>query len=99
VGQVREALEAAGLAEALDYFDIVPELAAWGPWPRCRWATVFVVPGGSEGHYIHVEATALRDDSGGYGDARRLVILGKTFEGLDRALEIAAALTRALHRD
>ena len=55
-----------------------------------HWIAVFPITGGSEGHYIHVEAIA-RDGS------RQLLYLGKTFKGMDHAWQIARKLGDLLH--
>lgn len=54
-----------------------------------RWIACFPVTGGSEGHYIHVDLI-LQDDK------RLNVFLGKTFQGLGHAIEIAAKLARLM---
>jgi len=60
-------------------------------WPvNSHWIAVFPITGGSEGHYIHVEAIA-RDGS------RQLLYLGKTFKGMDHAWQIARKLGDLLH--
>lgn len=60
-------------------------------WPvDSHWIAVFPITGGSEGHYIHVEAIA-RDGS------RQLLYLGKTFKGMDHAWQIARKLGDLLH--
>lgn len=58
-------------------------------WPsQHRWIACFAVTGGSEGHYVHVEAI---------GDEKReLLFLGKTFLGMDNALEAVGLLTKIL---
>ena len=54
-------------------------------WPlKYAWVACYAVTGGSEGHYIHIDVIT-RDDK------RILMSLGKTFEGMERALEIANA--------
>ncbi|MEA1050511.1 hypothetical protein U5801_11915 [Lamprobacter modestohalophilus] len=97
--QCDEALNKAGLLEELDYFSIA-SLDARGdkPWPRARWVACFPVVGGSEGHYIHVEAIALMGDPGQTQTGeRQLVLIGKTFLGLEHALAVSGTLTRAFH--
>lgn len=54
------------------------------PFPEHRWIACFAVRGDSEGHFIHVEVIA-PDGS------RKLLYLGKTFQGLARAQAIANA--------
>lgn len=58
-------------------------------WPLdYHWIAVFAVTGGSEGHYVHVEAIT--------GEKRELLFLGKTFRGMDNALAAVALLTKIL---
>ena len=100
--QCTEALKAADLYDELESFgtfaDYLPEQKTW---PRARWVACFPVEGSNEGHYIHVEATALMEDRGGrlrQTDKRRLMICGKTFGGLEHAISVAATLTRAFYQ-
>ena len=73
-----------------EYFDIADRYAhPRRCWPtNCNWISVFAVTGGSEGHYIHVEAIT--------DDKRELLFLGKTFQGLDHALECVKVLSHRL---
>ncbi len=58
-------------------------------WPAdYNWIACFAVTGGSEGHYVHVESIT--------GDKRDLLFLGKTFGGMEQALEAVALLTNIL---
>ena len=94
--QCETALKHAGLWDDLDYFGTDSCEPSETPWPRSRWVAVYAVPGNSEGHYIHVDAIG----RGASADAefdRKLVILGKTFCGLDAALAVVAVLTKAFH--
>ena len=59
---------------------------------RYRWLAVFPVTGGSEGHYVHVDLIGEKD-----GQIWTLpLFLGKTFNGLDHAIEMAGILARVL---
>ena len=59
-------------------------------WPlRFAWVACYAVTGGSEGHYIHIDVITREDK-------RILMSLGKTFEGMERALQIANACTMHL---
>lgn len=60
------------------------------PWPRYRWIAVFAVTGGSEGHYVHVEAINNNENT------RELIYLLKTFQGLEHAYRIAAIAAKEL---
>lgn len=58
-------------------------------WPdSCRFVAVFVVPGCSEGYYIHVEIDQ--------GEKRELVFLGKTLKGWDYAWRQAKRVAELL---
>ena len=75
----------------LDEFDYF-QSGATGPenWPVLyRRVFTFAAPGGSEGHYIHVNIQTMD------GSVENLV-LGKTFMGLDHALELSNCLSRIL---
>jgi len=59
-----------------------------------RWIACFAVTGGSEGHYIHIDAV-----SGYDGDNAGVclhLLTGKTFLGLDHAIKIASRCTQLL---
>jgi len=59
-------------------------------WPAdTKWIACYVVTGGSEGHYIHVDV--IHSDQ-----TRDLAFIGKTFMGATRAHEIAAACASLL---
>jgi hypothetical protein len=60
------------------------------PWPlNYQWIACFSVTGGNEGHYIHVEII--------YGNGKReILFLGKTFCGMEHALQVANACSRLL---
>ena len=74
-----------------EYFSAFYEHTERKLWPLDHaWLAVFAVTGGSEGHYIHVEAI-WRDDN-----RRELLFLGKTFQGMDHALEIVKVLCKIL---
>lgn len=71
----------------MDYFLIISTNKKSDPWPiRYSWMPCFVVTGGSEGHYIHVEV--IYDDG-----SRKLLLLGKTFGGWDAAFEFSNKLS------
>ena len=73
----------------LDYLSLGGLTEGHLPWPSSwSWIACFVVTGGSEGHYLHVEVIT--------NDQRWLLYLGKTFSGIDKALEISNALTKML---
>lgn len=72
-----------------EYFSIANKYDGPKYWPTdYRWIAVFAVTGGSEGHYIHVEAIS--------DNRRELLFLGKTFQGMDHALEIVKILSKLL---
>jgi hypothetical protein len=97
-------LKRLGLWEELDYFnmdfqiekntqlrDILPE--------HFNWISVWAVPGGSEGHYVHVELVGACESLENCRQSRKLtrcIFLGKTFMGMDHALALVGALTRML---
>lgn len=71
-----------------EYFDLRSHQCEM-PIPREYWRMVsFAVKGSSEGHYIHI---GLILKGGQYQD----LFLGKTFQGLDYALKVANACTKA----
>jgi hypothetical protein len=69
-----------------EYFSPMREVSHWPM--NYHWISVFAVTGGSEGHYVHVEAIT--------GDVRELLFLGKTFRGMDNALHAVSLLTKLL---
>lgn len=84
------------------WYGIIDEYFHDSSWPKrskwpldANWIAVFAVTGGSEGHYIHVEAVwqPKGDDRDG---RRRLLFLGKTFLGLDHAIECVKVLSHIL---
>ena len=62
---------------------------------RYRWIAVFPVTGGNEGHYVHVEIIYDTDEYR-EGHNTACLFLCKTFNGLDSAIAISAALCKAL---
>ena len=51
-------------------------------WPKnVRWVACYAVTGGSEGHYIHIDAI--------FDGQRQMIFLGKTFQGMQHAQKIA----------
>ncbi len=74
-----------------EYFTLSSDATAETPWPLdARWIAVFPVTGGSEGHYVHVDAI---DQAG----QRNGLYLIKTFRGLAHAWQIAQRLGDLLH--
>jgi hypothetical protein len=75
-----------------EYFsDIASREAPGALWPlHANWIAVFAVTGGSEGHYVHVEAIH------SHTNTRQLLFLAKTFRGFDHAMRIVAALSTIL---
>lgn len=67
-----------------EYFSLSADEMAQEPFPEHRWIVCFAVRGGSEGHYVHIELIPLNG-------RRRILYLGKTFQGLARAQAIANA--------
>lgn len=103
IGEVRAAcddvLRQADLYDQMESFGSFPALDEGQAWPAARWVAVFPVRGGSEGYYVHVEALAINDSNGRQTNQRQLILMGKTFEGIDTANKIANALTCAFHGD
>lgn len=102
--QCDAALTEAGLIGEMEYFDIFAGYQrAKADWPASRWVACFPVEGGSEGHYVHVEAIGLFDRQQlkkglwHQTDERELLLVGKTFMGLEHAIQIANVLTRAFY--
>jgi hypothetical protein len=74
------------LRDDLDYWAVTSTTDADTPWPiKARWIAVYVVPGGSEGYYLHVDAIV--------DDTRQLLLLAKTLGGIDTILPLANWLT------
>ena len=94
--------DSSSLHSELDYFNLSFDLRGGQDVkvmqiPRLvRWVACFVVEGGSEGHYIHVELIYGKDERA-QEFSRQLVCLGKTFMGLDHALRVAAECTREFY--
>jgi hypothetical protein len=63
---------------------------------RYRWAIVYPVTGGSEGHYLHVALIYQRDETGAYLHANeyREIVMIKIFGGWDAAAELAGRIGR-----
>jgi len=58
-------------------------------WPDSRWLAIYVVTGGSEGHYIHIDAI--------YKDGKvQQVSLAKLLSGQDDAFAVSNMATRLL---
>jgi len=83
--------EITGAGIDLDEFDYFQA----SKWERKTWPVlyrrifVFAVPGENEGHYVHV---AIENMDG----TLETLVLGKTFMGLDHALELSNTLSRTL---
>ena len=59
-------------------------------WPiTAHWTAVYYVTGGSEGHYVHVDAID--------GNQRTMYLLLKTFEGEDHAAWIVGVVSKLLY--
>ena len=93
IGEILKELEE-GLAQLRllpdEYFNISAMTRPDDEFPECGWLGCFAVKGDSEGHYIHVEAIGHNGDH----DKRKLLYLGKTFRGMDFAIEAAGALSK-----
>lgn len=83
-----QALKEQDVWDMLDYFNISTEKRdGKAHFPDYHWISVFVVKGGSEGFYFHIEAIN--------EDKRRLLYLGKTLsERIDEALKINNVLVK-----
>lgn len=86
--------EHSSLYGLLEYFSIgviiKHEKASNLPIPTHSNLAVYVVTGTNEGHYIHIDAISR--------DTHKSLILGKTFCGLEIAIQIANEITRMLHQ-
>lgn len=83
--------EIANAGIALDEYDYF-QASEWErkTWPvLCRRVFAYSTPGGSEGHYIHVDVENMDGTT-------KSLFLGKTFMGLDHALELSNTLSRIL---
>ena len=98
-----------GLWDELDYFDIMAENYSGGqeaskqPWPKYRWIACYAVIGSNEGHYVHIDVVykdndVIVDPHGKNQEVscQRMMFLGKTFAGFDKAWDIARACARHL---
>lgn len=94
IGEVYEELCARLKAQRLypdEYFSLEKyDIKKEAPFPNGR-LCCFAVTGGSEGHYIHLEIIDYDDDS-----KRKHLVLGKTFNGMDFAYEVAKACAKHL---
>lgn len=73
------------LHDRLEHFSIINDEVK--EFPKWRWVACYAVTGGSEGHYIHVDAIT--------NDGKTVqIFLGKTFLGMNFALEVSNALTK-----
>ena len=100
-GLIGAELKRLGLFDELDYFNTDYQIDKATKLKdvlaiHFNWIAVWAVPGGSEGHYIHVElvgeAQAQEDRIAGR-KVSRCIFLGKTFMGLDHAMDVVKALT------
>jgi hypothetical protein len=100
--ELKARLKADGYWEYLDYFDICAALnekeTKAQTWPKHRWIACYVVTGGSEGYYVHVDIVyggqdVIIDQYGKNKDVwcRRLIFLGKLLSDHNMAWEIAKA--------
>lgn len=77
------------LWDTLEYFDVFMVDAAT-PWPaQWAWIASYVLGEEHSGHYIHVEILQK-------GGTRIAAYLGRTRVGIDAALAVSNALTKAL---
>ena len=92
-----KALKSSGVHDELEYFGLLHYSDSPKPLPRrIKWLAVFAVTGGSEGHYIHVEAITTNDDPH-RGHDRETLILGKDLNvNFDTALKVVSLLTPLL---
>ena len=72
------------------------KLPVWGD--RTRWIAVYMVEGGSEGWYVHVERVNVPEGAGEIHSAYETesIMLGKFWDH-ERALEAVAMLTRFVY--
>jgi hypothetical protein len=83
-------LKEQGIYDELESFSIMMGYDKKGDFPNYRWISCFVVEGGSEGHYIHVDIIA--------HDVRETLYLGKTFMGIEHALKVSNLCTMSFYR-
>lgn len=89
-------LKKKGIYDEMDYFKITFNYDLHSDnegntFPDYKWISCYVVKGDSEGHYIHVDAIGDNIPNG-----RVMVMIGKTFEGLEHALKVSNILTEIL---
>jgi hypothetical protein len=79
-----------GVYEELDYFHVTVGEDKNRDFPDFHKIACFAVEGGSEGHYIHIAViTATGTDT---------IFLGKTFCGIEHALNVSNISTKAFYR-
>ena len=85
-----------------EYFHLAIEIS-YAPnradieWPtRIRWLACYAVTGGSEGHYVHIDALMVEDEGRDQHLVVRPLFLGKTFQGMAHAQAIAAKCAELL---
>jgi len=72
-----------------EYCHLACGVDADAEWPEdVHWVAVYPVTGGSEGHYVHVDLV----NNDGH---RTMIMLGKTFQGMDHAMALCAKLIAA----
>lgn len=88
---LKQAMKEQKIRDDLDYFSISTSSKEEAePFPEFNWVSVFLVRGGNEGYYFHIEVIK--------GDNRRLLYLGKTLhEKVDEAIRIQNVLVRLFH--
>jgi len=95
--QIEERLRDAGMIDEYFSLDYDVKRRPNEPWPASAlWVVAFPVVGGSEGHYIHVEALWSPDGPSDLYGKRRLLMLGKTFQGWDHAWKMAMFIAQLL---
>lgn len=79
-------LKQRNLYDKLDYFLASFDIAE-SDFPEWHWIACYAVVGGSEGHYVHVDAISSK--------GLQHIFTAKTFEGFEHALEVSNMLARA----
>lgn len=90
-----QVLKEQGVYDGLDYFsNMMRREQEKGEFRDWRWIACYAVEGGNEGHYIHV-ATIFDNTSEHW--KTETVFMGKTFMGMDHALNVANICTKAFY--
>lgn len=92
---LRKRLEEEGLLPD-EYFHVFLDVDENALFPEYRWIACYPVTGGSEGHYIHIDALVPREIDRETLIESKLIYLGKTFQGLEFASKVAAACAKYL---